>query len=168
MQIEKNRVVSLHYKLQKADAEGDLIEESYGGDPLTFLFGVGQMLPAFEENLQGKEAGEKFAFGLKSEDAYGDYNEQAVVPVDKQSFVIDGKLAEDMLKIGNSIPMRDQEGNQLIGRVADVQDQVVVMDFNHPMAGVDLYFTGNVEKVREATDSELEHGHVHGKGGVEH
>ncbi len=168
MQIEKNRVVSLHYKLQKADAEGDLIEESYGGNPLTFLFGVGQMLPAFEENLQGKEAGEKFAFGLKSEDAYGDYNEQAVVPVDKQSFVIDGKLAEDMLKIGNSIPMRDQEGNQLIGRVAEVQDQVVIMDFNHPMAGVDLYFTGNVEQVREATDSELEHGHVHGKGGVEH
>jgi FKBP-type peptidyl-prolyl cis-trans isomerase SlyD len=165
MEIEKNRVVSLHYKLKEGSEEGNLVEETFGGDPLLFLFGVGQMLPEFESNLEGKKAGDEFAFSISSENAYGTYNEDAVLLLDKSTFEVDGKIDESLLKIGNVIPMSDPEGNQLHGTVKSVTDQGVQMDFNHPMAGVDLYFTGIIESVREATPTELQHGHANVNGG---
>ncbi len=168
MTIDKNKVVTLHYKLQQDSAEGDLIEETKGKDPLVFLYGVGQMIPEFEAQLEGKEEGEEFAFGIKSQDAYGEYDPEAIAPVPKESFVIDGNLATELLQVGKVIPMRDQNGNQLLGTVKEVREDNVLLDFNHPMAGVDLYFTGTIEDVRDATESELEHGHVHGEGGHQH
>lgn len=168
MVIDKNKVVTLHYKLQEGSAEGNLIEETTGKDPLVFLYGVGQMIPEFERQLAGKKEGDTFAFGIISGEAYGDYDPDAIVAIPKGSFVIDGELATDLLQIGKVIPMRDGDGNQLLGTVKEVKDDEVRMDFNHPMAGVDLYFTGNIEDVREATASELEHGHVHGPGGHQH
>lgn len=168
MVIEKNKVVTLHYKLQEGSLEGNLIEETHGKDPLVFLYGVGQMIPEFERQLSGKKEGDTFSFGIKSSEAYGDYNPQAVVTIPKDSFVIDGELATDLLQIGKVIPMRDTEGNQLMGTVSEIHEEDVLMDFNHPMAGVDLYFTGNIEDIRDATATEIEHGHVHGPGGHHH
>lgn len=168
MNIAKNAVVSLHYKLQEDNADGDLIEETAGGPPLVFLFGVGQMLPSFEENLEGKKAGDTFAFRLESQNAYGPYEPESVVPVPKNIFEVDGKLQEEILVVGNTIPLQDQSGRQLIGKVVEVQETEVVLDFNHPMAGTNLYFSGKIESLREATPSEIEHGHVHGPGGHEH
>lgn len=170
MNIAKNTVVTLHYKLQREDAEGDLIEQTFGKDPLVFLYGAGNMIPAFEEELADKAPGDEFAFGIKSADAYGDVNPQAVVDVPLSTFIVDGQLAEDMLQIGKMVPLRDQEGNQLVGTVkaVDREGAQVTLDFNHPMAGVDLYFTGEIKNVRQATDSEIQHGHVHGDGGVQH
>lgn len=168
MKIDKHKVVTLHYKLQEKSAEGDLVEETFGGDPLVFLYGAGAMIPKFEEELAGKEEGDNFAFGIESQDAYGEYNPDAIAPVPTEAFVVDGKLAEDLLQVGRVIPMRDQEGNQLLGTVMEVGEQQVKMNFNHPMAGVDLYFSGRIEGVRDATEEEVAHGHVHGKGGVEH
>lgn len=168
MIIEKNRVVTLHYKLQEQDATGDLIEETFGSDPLVFLYGAGQMIPEFERQLAGKKAGEPFSFAIDSKNAYGDINQEAIVPVPKSAFVIDGKLAEDLLEVGRTLPMQDDQGNRLQGMVKEVQDEEVVLDFNHPMAGVNLYFTGKIEEVRPATETEIEHGHVHGPGGHEH
>lgn len=168
MVIDKNKVVTLHYKLQEENAEGSLIEETHGKDPLVFLYGVGQMIPEFERQLAGKKEGDSFSFGIKSGDAYGDYDPQAIVTIPKNSFVIDGELAADLLQAGKVIPMRDGDGNQLLGTVKEVRGDEVLMDFNHPMAGVDLYFTGNIEDIREATSSEIEHGHVHGPGGHQH
>lgn len=168
MVIDKHAVVSLHYKLQEDNSEGDLIEETAGGKPLTFLYGVGQMLPSFEENLEGKKEGDSFAFRLESQEAYGPYEPESVVPVPKDIFVVDGVLKEELLVVGNSIPLQDQAGRQLVGKVVEVQENQVVLDFNHPMAGVNLYFTGHIESLRKATDSEIEHGHVHGPGGHEH
>lgn len=161
MQIDQNTVVTLHYKLHRDDAEGPLIEETYGNDPLTFLYGAGNMIPKFEEELEGKEPGEEFSFGLDKEEAYGDYNEDAVITVPISTFMVEGNLAEDLLQEGRRIPMRDQQGNQLNGTVKEVKKEEVVMDFNHPLAGVDLYFTGEIKEVREASESEVEHGHVH-------
>ncbi len=168
MKIDKHKVVTLHYKLQEKSAEGDLVEETFGSDPLVFLYGAGAMIPKFEEELAGKKEGDQFAFGIESQDAYGEYNPDAIAPVPTEAFVVDGKLAEDLLQVGRVIPMRDQEGNQLLGTVMEVGEQQVKMNFNHPMAGVDLYFSGRIEDVREATEEEVAHGHVHGKGGVEH
>ncbi len=168
MKIDKNKVVTLHYKLQKDNSEGEMVEETFGRDPLVFLYGAGAMIPKFEQELEGKGEGDNFAFGIESAEAYGEYNPDAIAEIPKEAFVVDGKVADDLLQVGKIIPMRDQEGNQLLGTVMDIGEQQVKMNFNHPMAGVDLYFTGRIEDVRDATQEEIEHGHVHGKGGVQH
>lgn len=158
MKIDKNKVVSLHYKLQENNAEGDMVESTFGSDPLVFLYGIGAMIPKFEQELEGKKEGDDFAFGIKSEEAYGEYNPDAIAPVPKQAFVVDGEVNEELLQVGRVIPMRDQEGNQLLGTVMEVGDEQVKMNFNHPMAGVDLYFSGQIEDVRDATSEEIEQG----------
>ncbi len=168
MLIEKNTVVSVHYKLQEDDAAGEMIEETFGSEPLVFLYGTGQMIPEFERNLEGKQEGDEFAFGIKSAEAYGEWDEEAVVMLPISNFVIDGRLAEDLLQPGKMIPMSDQEGNRLVGIVREVTEEGVVLDFNHPMAGQDLYFTGTVNSVRRAELAEIAHGHVHGAGGHQH
>lgn len=168
MQIHKNTVVTLHYKLKQDDSEGQLIEETYGSEPLIFLYGAGNMIPEFESKLEGKKSGEKFSFSIDHDKAYGEYNPDAVITVPISTFMVEGKIAKDLLEPGRRIPMRDQNGNQLNGTVKEVKKEEVVMDFNHPLAGVDLFFNGEIEEVREATETEISHGHVHGKGGVAH
>lgn len=168
MKIGKHSVVTLHYKLQESSGSGDLIEETAGGDPLVFLHGVGQMIPEFERQLEGKAAGDSFAFGIKSAEAYGEYNDDARIKIPIDTFMVDGKLATELLEPGKTIPMRDQEGNMIYGTVLEVGEKEVGMDFNHPMAGTDLYFSGKIEDIRAATQSEIDHGHVHGDGGHQH
>jgi FKBP-type peptidyl-prolyl cis-trans isomerase SlyD len=168
MLIEKNKVVTVHYKLQKDNLEGDLIEQTHGTQPLVFLYGVGQMIPEFERQLAGKQKGDSLAFGIGHTDAYGPYSEEVIVPVPKSSFMVEGKLVEEYLEIGRTIPMTDKSGRQLYGKIMEVKDDAVVVDFNHPMAGVDLFFSVDVEDVRTATASEIAHGHAHGPGGHEH
>ncbi len=168
MIIEKNTVVSLHYRLTENDVLGELVEETFGSDPLVFLYGAGQMIPEFERQLAGKASGEQFSFGIKSEEAYGGHDPNAVVLLPMSTFEVDGKVDEDMLRIGTMIPMSDDQGNRLNGMVTEVNDEGVIIDFNHPMAGVDLYFTGTIESLRAASDTEIEHGHVHGPGGHHH
>jgi len=168
MVIKANNVVSLHYRLQIGDGNGELVEETFGAEPLTFLFGAGQMIPDFEKNLLGKKAGDEFAFGIRSKNAYGEFNPEAVVVLPMETFMMDGKLAEEFLVPGKTIPMSDQEGNRMNGLVKAVKEDGVEVDFNHPMAGRDLYFTGTIETLRPATDEELAHGHVHGPGGHHH
>jgi FKBP-type peptidyl-prolyl cis-trans isomerase SlyD len=161
MKIDKHKVVTLHYKLQEKDAEGDMVESTFGSEPLKFLYGVGAMIPKFEAELAGKQKGDEFAFGIESAEAYGEYNPEAIAPIPKEAFVVDGEVNEDLLQVGRVIPMKDQEGNQLLGTVMEIGEDQVKMNFNHPMAGVDLYFSGQIEEVREATSEEVEHGHAH-------
>jgi len=168
MQITKNTVVSLSYVLKRDDAKGEIIEETKVGDPLVFLYGNGQMLPKFEEHLSTLKTGDAFEFTLASADAYGEMDQDAIIDLDKNIFEVDGKIDTEMLAIGNVIPMRDDQGHMLQGIVVSVGDELVRMDFNHPMAGNVLHFKGNVIEVREASAEELSHGHVHGAGGHHH
>ncbi len=168
MQITKNTVVSLSYILKRDDAKGEIIEETKAGDPLVFLYGNGQMLPKFEEHLSTLKTGDAFEFTLTSADAYGEMDQDAIIDLDKSIFEVDGKIDAEMLAIGNVIPMRDDQGHMLQGIVVSVGDELVRMDFNHPMAGNVLHFAGNVIEVREASAEELSHGHVHGAGGHHH
>jgi len=161
MNVSKNKVVSISYELK---VDGDLIDAAQADNPLVFLYGHGQLLPLFEDNIKDLAEGDSFEFMIPSKDGYGEVNDQAIVELPKEIFVIDGELQEDLLVIGNRLPMRDSEGNALDGTVVEVTDNSVVMDFNHPLAGKDLYFTGKVENVREATAEEISHGHVHGMG----
>ena len=168
MQITKNTVVSLSYVLKRDDANGEIIEETKAGDPLMFLYGNGQMLPKFEEHLSTLSTGDNFEFTLSSDDAYGEMDQDAIIDLDKSIFMVDGKVDDEMLSIGNVIPMRDEQGHMLQGIVVSVTNDLVRMDFNHPMAGNTLHFKGNVIEVRTATAEELSHGHAHGAGGHHH
>ncbi len=167
MEIAKNTVVTINYKLQESDAKGDVIQEVKDEEPFAFLFGHGQVLPQFETNLSGKTKGNSFEFGIKSEDGYGARDPQAVADLPVGIFMKDGKLL-DYVQLGSYLPMNDQDGNQLQGLVLEIGDETIKMDFNHPMAGIDLFFSGEVLDVREATAEELDHGHVHGPGGHHH
>jgi FKBP-type peptidyl-prolyl cis-trans isomerase SlyD len=168
MKITKDTVVTMTYILTENDVHGNLIQEVSKDQPFVVLFGVGGLLPKFENELEGLKAGDTFGFGLESKDAYGENSPQAVMELDKKIFEVDGKIDEEMLKVGNAIPMQNEQGQPLSGMVKEIRDAVVVMDFNHPLAGTNLHFTGEILDVRAATAEEMEHGHVHGAGGHQH
>ena len=155
MVIEKEKVVSLIYELRVDNASGDVIETVDQANPLTFVFGSGRLLPKFEENINGLQVGEDFQFQLTSLEAYGEIDENAIVNVPKNAFVVNGSIDENILKLGNTIPMQDTAGNRLNGIVKDISDENVTMDFNHPLAGKQLFFTGKVADLRQATEEEI-------------
>ncbi len=168
MKIAENTVVSITYELKTDNDSGQLIEQVDAGQPFQFLFGAGSVLKDFETNLAGLEPGADFSFGIKSEDAYGSFSEEAIVELPLRVFEVDGVLQKDVLVIGNFLTLRDHTGQPLRGKVQEVTDAHVKMDFNNPLAGQNLFFKGAVVEVREATESELAHGHVHGPDGHHH
>lgn len=162
MNISKDSVVSLTYQLT---VDGNVIETVTAERPMEFIFGAGYLLPKFEENVSGLKVGDKFSFDLTSEDAYGPKVDEAIVELPKNIFEVDGQIDPELLTLGNQVPMMDGEGHRMMGTVVEVKEEVVVMDFNHMLAGADLSFAGEVVGVREATEEELTHGHVHAAGG---
>ncbi len=164
MKAEKNNVVSLTYELRIDGKEGEVIDAANENQPLNFIYGSGMMLPKFEENLANLSAEDTFDFKLTAEEGYGIRNEENVADVPINVFQQDGKTEEDLLKIGNIIPLQDNKGNRFNGKVISLSDDSVKLDFNHPLAGESLFFTGKILSVREATKQEIEHGHVHSHG----
>lgn len=144
--------VALSYELT---VNGELVEKVTAESPLQFVYGAGFLLPKFEAHLKGLSKGDEFAFHLDTDDAYGPVIGEAVVDLPKEVFMVDGKVEDGLLEIGNQLPMSDNQGNRLVGVVKDVKDDVVTMDFNHPMAGKSLDFKGQVVEVREATPEDL-------------
>ncbi len=165
MKIAKHTVPSVSYTLT---VEGEVVDKAEKDQPLSFIHGIGMMVPGFETNLEGLTAGTAYDFKLSAEEAYGEYNEEALVDLPISTFMVDGKVNDSMLNIGQVIPMQDQNGNPLQGTVMEVNEESVKMDFNHMLAGKELNFTGEVIDVREATQEEIEHGHIHGPGGHQH
>jgi len=164
MKIEKNKMVSLIYELRESNSEGRVIEALDETRPLTFVYGTGRLLPVFESNIDSLTAGEPFKFALSSEMAYGEKREDMIVDVPISVFETDGKLNEDICQVGLEVPMVDTEGNPLNGIINEITDTYVKMDFNHPMAGQDLYFSGKIINVRDATEEEI-HPSGHGCDG---
>ena len=165
MKIEKNRVVSISYTLTLKN--GAVADEVNAEHPFTFLFGIGQTLPAFDENLTGLEEGADFDFNISADQGYGEYNDKWVIAVPRDLFLGED-VPHDLIEVGNLVPMQDEHGNAMEGKVVTFDDNTVTMDFNHPLAGEALNFKGKVEKVRSASPEELDHGHVHGPGGHHH
>jgi len=156
------------YTLKENDESGSMIQEVNKDKPFVFLFGSGFLLPKFEENITGLEPGADYSFPLESEVAYGAKREDALLELDKKIFEIDGKIDESILYPGNDIPMQNDNGQTIMGKVLEISDDKVKMDFNHPLAGINLFFKGEIIDVREATSEEIEHGHVHGPEGHAH
>jgi FKBP-type peptidyl-prolyl cis-trans isomerase SlyD len=170
MIISEDKAVSVNYYLtaNKGNTPEELIEETSKENPFVFLFGFGGVLPDFESNLNGKQKGDKFDFRINAKNGYGLYEKEYVVKIDKVAFEIEGKFDDSRVKVGEDLEMTDAEGNPLVGKVLSINDKEVEMDFNHPLAGYDLHFIGEILEVREATQEELDHGHVHGPGGHHH
>lgn len=170
MQVDKNKVVALAYDLQVMDAENSkvLVEKVDKMHPMFFLFGVSGLPEKFEEYLKGLYSGDKFEFSVESDDAYGDFDDESVVNIPLDVFKVDNKFDSEKFKVGAIIPMSDENGHTMRGKILEVSEEDIKMDFNHPLAGKDLYFTGEVVSVRDATQEELAHGHVHGEGGHHH
>lgn len=160
MKIEKNKVVSVNYALRTAQ-DGPIVEQTNDDHLLEFLFGRGMMLQKFEDNLAGLEEGQTVSFHLTAAEGYGEYHSEMVVNIPRQVFA---NFDEKMLQVGTRVPMQDNHGNHMIGRIAAIAEDSVKMDFNHDMAGKDLYFTVEVKKIRDAEPEEIEHGHVHHEG----
>jgi len=161
MNIDTNKVVALKYELRVNAKDGQLVEKVENERPLEFIYGTGNMLKDFESNLTGLKVGDSFDFSINAENAYGQVNKDMVVDLPKDIFKIDGKIDENLLVLNKVVPMRDQQGNHLNGKIIEILDELVKMDFNHPLAGEDLYFTGEILNIREATETELSHGHLH-------
>ncbi|PWJ44868.1 FKBP-type peptidyl-prolyl cis-trans isomerase [Sediminitomix flava] len=159
MKAEKNIVVTVTYVLKEDNKDGRFIEEADKSYPFSFIFGTEGVLPDFEKNLVGKEVGHKFSFGIPVDKAYGEIlPDWAEVEVPKEAFGFqDAEEEEAMLKEGHVLPMLMEDGTQLQGRIYEVKKKSVMMDFNHDLAGLDLYFEGEIIDLREATAEELDY-----------
>ncbi|MBB6126827.1 FKBP-type peptidyl-prolyl cis-trans isomerase [Mucilaginibacter lappiensis] len=161
MKIEPQHVVSLTYDLYVDQDGAEVLTESATQEqPLTFLFGAGQMLPKFEENLSTLSTGDTYEFRLTAADAYGEYDEEAVANLPKEMF-----QGQDTPEIGTILPLQDNQGNRFQAQVVSIAEDAVIVDLNHPMAGQELHFKGSILNVRPATPEELSHGHAHGPDG---
>ncbi|WP_341904820.1 MULTISPECIES: FKBP-type peptidyl-prolyl cis-trans isomerase [Fluviicola] len=168
MTVDTNTVVSLHYKLTNHKT-GEQIEETSKDQPMEFLYGVERIIPAFEVNIHGLKAGDTFEFSIPSLEAYGDKNDDHLAMIPLSVFFDEtGKIDDTQIKVGAILPMTDNEGNHLRGTILEIKDDTVTMDFNHPLAGTDLFFQGTILAVREATQDEITHGHSHGEHGHHH
>ena len=159
MKVQKNNVVELTYELI---VDGKLADKATQERPLGYIHGTHMLLPKFESEVEGKEPGDEFAFTLTPEEGYGTFDASRLFELPKAAFEIDGKVREDLLVVGQIIPMLSNTGQVVQGTVHEVKPDTVVMDFNHPMAGKTLNFSGKVVSVREATEKELKEG-LHGE-----
>ena len=132
MKAENNKMVAVDYTLT---VDGKIADRSRPGQPLEFIFGTG--MPA---------------------DGYGEIVDDAIVDLPKTIFMVDGKLAEDILFVGSQIPMANAQGQRMLGVVKEIGDDTVKMDFNHPMAGKTLNFDVEVVSVRDVTPEDLQGG----------
>lgn len=160
MKVSNEKVVKLNYKLYVAgEAEGqeEMWEEAPMQHPLVYCHGMNMMLPAFEAALEGKEEGENFDFRIGYADAYGDYDEEGVLKLDKQLFNNgDGEFDSERVYEGAVVPMNTVDGQIVNATIAEIGEDKVTIDLNHPLAGEDLHFVGTIQVVRDATPDELE------------
>ena len=156
MKIETNKFITLAYDLHVGDGEErELMERATKEAPLEFIFGTNSMLQSFENQIEGKGIGDTFTFTLTPDEAYGAYEDEKILELPKSVFQVDGEIDEDILFEGNTVPMMDSDGNKLMGSVIEIKEDVVSMDFNHPLAGEIMHFSGNVIDVRDATAEEI-------------
>ncbi len=164
MIIEHGKHVAVSYKLTGYEASEnpdekpviEEIEETQAGHPFEFIFGVGQLIPGFERNIEGKQEGESFDFTLAPIEAYGEYDDENIIALSKQLFCDPktGKFLDNLVKEGEQVPLQNQNGDIVPSTVHKITDKEVFCDMNHPLAGMYLRFRGKVEGVREATEQD--------------
>lgn len=163
MKLIEDTVASVIFDLKVGSYEGDIIESVTEFEPFEFVFGKGKMLQSFEDKLKGLTLNEDFKFMLPKEEAYGEYMPEMQVEFEKQ-FIVDQfddtVDINDELILDNYLPMQDSEGNSMNGKITLIDDKIIKLDFNHPLADMDLYFTGKVLSLRPANAQEIEDGEI--------
>lgn len=160
MQIEKNKVATIEYTLKNND--GDVLDTSEGNDPMTYIQGIGNLIPGLEDALAGKGVGDEVQVTIPPEKAYGLPDAELVQVVERNVF-----QGVDDLQVGMQFQAQSDQGTQVIW-ITDIEGDQVTIDGNHPLAGETLNFDVKVVDVRDASAEELDHGHVHGPGGHQH
>ena len=160
MKIEDQKVVTFHYTLK--NAQGETMESSVERDPLSYLHGARAIIPGLEAAMAGREIGDEFEVTIEPEDAYGERNEGNIQRVPAKHF-----RDPKMLEAGQLVSIQTKNG-PVQATVMKVGRFNVDVDTNHPLAGQTLTFEVEVTDVRDATEEEVSHGHVHGPGGVDH
>ncbi|WP_079202919.1 MULTISPECIES: FKBP-type peptidyl-prolyl cis-trans isomerase [Pseudomonas] len=161
MLIAPNKAVSIDYTLTN-DA-GEVIDSSAGGAPLVYLQGAGNIIAGLEKALLGKQAGDELDVSVEPEDAYGEYSAELVATLNRTMFE-----GVDELEVGMQFHASGPDGSMQIVTVRDLDGDDVIVDGNHPLAGQRLNFKVKVIEVRDASEEEVAHGHVHGEGGHQH
>ena len=161
MPLKPDQVVTIAYNL--TDESGTLIDEATHEEPFAFLSGSGQILPKLEEQIVTMLIGGKNKVALDPADGYGEYEEAAIQSVPKKEFPDDKEIKEGMSFVANS-----PDGHQMPFVIKEIAGEEIKIDFNHPLAGKTLNFDLELLDIRDATNEEKLHGHVHGAGGHHH
>ncbi|XDD51854.1 peptidylprolyl isomerase [Leptospira sp. WS92.C1] len=154
----KTRVITFHYTLH--DTEGNLIDSSEGKPPLSYLEGVGHIISGLEDEMKKMETGEKKKISVSAEKAYGLKDPELIFDVPRSQFPPNEDLQVGMM-------FQTDEPDKVF-TITELQDESVIVDGNHPLAGINLVFDVELTEIREATEEEKAHGHVHGEGGHHH
>ena len=154
LSIGDRTVVSIHYTLK--DEDGQVIDTSEGADPLSYLHGAGNIIPGLENALSGKAAGDAFDVVVEPQNGYGEYQADLLQVVPKAAFE-----GVESIEPGMAFTAQAADGTQRRIVVREVDGDDITVDANHELAGVDLHFSVEVVGVREATEDEVAHGHVH-------
>lgn len=152
-----NNFYAVAYKLYTIkNGERTLSEDVTAQEPFTFITGFGTTIPEFALHIEKLGKGDSFDFTIPQANAFGEYIKERIVTLDKQIFNIDGKFAEQMIYEGAIIPLQNADGNNFMGRVLEISTDKVIVDLNHPLAGCDLQFQGEVLECHEATNEEIQ------------
>lgn len=157
MTVAKDKVVSVFYTL--TDDQGNVLDSNVGQEALEFIQGHGMMIPGFETALEGATAGQKLSFSVSPAEGYGESNEDFVIEVPRSAFPEDEEV-----QVGWQVTGTTPDGQMQAFRVLEVVGETIKLDANHPLAGQNLNFEVEVESLRDATEQELSHGHVHEHG----
>ena len=161
MTIAQHKVVTIHYKVTDVDS-GEVIDSSEGGAPMTYMHGAQNIIPGLEAALEGKVVGDELEVTVAPADAYGEYSEERVQQVPVEAF-----QGVEKVEPGMAFTAQTEHGPvNLI--VTEVEETMVTVDANHPLAGKSLKFEVTIDSIRDASEEEVAHGHVHGEGGHQH
>ncbi len=160
MTITAKKVASIHYTLK--NEQGEVLDSSEGQEPLTYLQGFQNLVPGLENALEGKAVGDKLSVVVSPEEGYGEKDPQLIQDLPRDMF---GGI--DTIEVGMAFHAETEAGQQVV-EVIDIDGDTITIDGNHPLAGVELHFDVEVVDIRDASEEELTHGHVHGAGGCGH
>ncbi len=163
MTIEYNKVVTIAYEM-KTSEDGQIMDCRDAEMPLVFWFGNGDLLKGFEDKLQGLGVGDKFKFQLQPQEAYGEIKDNFIIDIPDSSFEKDGVADLSKLVIGQDLQIEDAHGARYRGVIVKIEEKSVKVDFNHPMAGKTLFFSGEIMDVRHVTDEEILRGSLEPEG----
>ena len=168
MKVENQKVVTLEYDLYVDGENGqeEMMEKATAEAPLVYCHGEGMMLPAFERAMEGLAEGEAFDFRIPCEEAYGEYDTDGVLQLDKKMFYNgDGEFDSERVYVGAIVPMNTADGQVINAQIAEITKEHVTIDLNHTLAGENLHFVGKVLHIRPVTEGELKALHHRGCGG---